>query len=118
VAKLYADEGFSFKVTEHLRSLGHDVLTVQEAGQANLRIPDEEILAFATQQGRAVLTVNRADFIRLHKKYPNHAGIIVCTEDLNRQRMGDRIHYAITEAGSLIGKLIRINRPPDETLQG
>ena len=111
MAKLYADEGFSSKVSLLLRDLGHDVLTVQEAGQANQRIPDEAVLAFAIGQDRAVLTVNRADFIRLHKQNSNHAGIIVCTEDLNRQRLCDRIHAAISEIDSLKGKLIRVNRP-------
>ncbi|PZD73998.1 hypothetical protein C1752_01747 [Acaryochloris thomasi RCC1774] len=110
-ARLYADEGFSKKVSDYLRELGHDVLTVQEAGQANQRIPDEDVLAFAISLDRAVITVNRADFIRLHKSSPDHAGIIVCTEDLNRQRMSERIHAAILSAGNLTGQLVRVNRP-------
>jgi hypothetical protein len=44
---------------ELLRNLGHDVLTVQEAGNANQRIPDEQVLAFAVSQERAILTINR-----------------------------------------------------------
>lgn len=72
MAKLYADEGFPGQVSRLLQDLEHDVLTVQAAGQANQRIPDEAVLAFATQQNRAVLTVNRADFIRLHKQTPDH----------------------------------------------
>jgi len=40
-----------------LRNLGHDVLTVQEAGNANQRIPDEQVLAFAVSQERAILTI-------------------------------------------------------------
>jgi predicted nuclease of predicted toxin-antitoxin system len=76
VHKLYADDGFPKVVTQLLRQFGHDVLTVQEAGQANERIPDDQVLAFATIEGRAVLTVNRDDFIRLHRISPDHAGII------------------------------------------
>nr|WP_309242617.1 DUF5615 family PIN-like protein [Limnofasciculus baicalensis] len=56
MVSLYADEGFPKVVTGLLRQFGHDVLTVQEAGQANQRIPDNQVLAFATIQGRAVLT--------------------------------------------------------------
>jgi hypothetical protein len=41
---------------ENLRDLGHDVLTVQEAGKANLKIPDDEVLAFANDNARIVLT--------------------------------------------------------------
>ncbi|WP_346290855.1 DUF5615 family PIN-like protein [Sphaerothrix gracilis] len=111
MTSFYADEGFSKKVSLLLRKLGHNVLTVQEAGQANQRIPDQQVLDFASRQGRAVLTVNRADFIRLHKQNSNHAGIVVCTEDLDRQRLANRIHDAVSEVADLTGKLIRINRP-------
>jgi hypothetical protein len=31
--------------------MGHDVLTVQEAGNANLGIPDDQVLAFAISIG-------------------------------------------------------------------
>jgi len=41
VVLLYADEGFPKVVTGLLRQFGHDVLTVQEAGQANQQIPDD-----------------------------------------------------------------------------
>jgi predicted nuclease of predicted toxin-antitoxin system len=78
VARLYADEQYPFPVVEFLRALGHDVLTVQEAGKAGLKIPDDEVLAFATSQGRAVLTLNRYDFKQLHLIQPDHAGIINC----------------------------------------
>ncbi len=48
MARLYADEQYPFPVVEFLRAFGHDVLTVQEAGNAGLKIPDAEVLAFAT----------------------------------------------------------------------
>ncbi|WP_412768527.1 DUF5615 family PIN-like protein [Leptolyngbya sp. KIOST-1] len=51
------------------------MLTVQEAGQANRRIPDEEVLQFAISQDRAVITQNRRDFIKLHNQSSAHAGI-------------------------------------------
>jgi hypothetical protein len=56
MALLYADEGFPRQVSNLLRELDHDVLTVQEANQANQRIPDDEVLTYATRLGRAVLT--------------------------------------------------------------
>ena len=39
MARLYADEQYPLPVVEFLRPLGHDVLTVQEAGNAGLGIP-------------------------------------------------------------------------------
>jgi len=91
--------------------MGHNVLTVQEAGNANLGIPDEEVLAFAVEGGRTLLTLNRYDFIRLHRSQPNHAGIVVCTNDPDRTRLANRIHEALCVEGSLSGKLIRVVRP-------
>jgi predicted nuclease of predicted toxin-antitoxin system len=111
MARLYADEQFPRIVVELLRNLGHDILTVQEAGKANQGISDEEVLAFAINENRAVLTINRSDFIQLHNSQPNHLGIIVCTEDLNRQRLTLGINEAILKAETLAKKLIRVNRP-------
>jgi predicted nuclease of predicted toxin-antitoxin system len=82
MARFYADEQFPLPVVELLRNLGHDVLTVQEAGNANQRIPDEQVLAFAVSQERAILTINRIDFIRLHRRDDQHFGIVVCTIDI------------------------------------
>jgi predicted nuclease of predicted toxin-antitoxin system len=113
VARLYADEQFPRKISELLRTFGYDVLTVQEAGNAGLGIPDPEVLAFAISEDRAVVTLNRYDFIRLHRLQPNHSGIIVCTEDRNLERLATRIHEAISAEGTLRGKLIRVNRPTE-----
>ena len=46
MASFYADEDFDYPVVMELRQLGHDVLTVQEAGQAGQK--DSAVLAFAT----------------------------------------------------------------------
>ena len=82
MANLYSNENFPRQVAEELRLLGHDLLSSFEAGRANQQVPDEQVLAFATEQRRAVLTLNRFDFIRLHREtQAAHAGIIVCTRD-------------------------------------
>lgn len=111
MARIYTDEQFPLKVSQLLRTLGHDVLTVQEAGNAGLGIPDEEVLAFAVSTERAVLTLNRGDFIRLHRLEPDHAGIIVCTEDRNLEMLATRINEVISTGETLKGKLIRVYRP-------
>lgn len=41
-AFLYADEQFPLPVVKHLREMGYDVLTVQEAGKAGQGISDSE----------------------------------------------------------------------------
>jgi len=112
MARLYADEQFPRQVVQNLRSLGHDVQTVQEAGNAGL--PDEDVLAFATSENRAVLTVNRRDFFQLHKLKPDHCDIIACTRDDDMPRLSANINDAISTAEILTGKVIRVYRsgPP------
>jgi predicted nuclease of predicted toxin-antitoxin system len=111
LARLYADEHFPYPVVKLLRQLGHDVLTVQEAGQAGLKVPDDQVLAFATRENRAVLTLNRQDFKQLHRLQPSHAGIINCSNDRDWQALASRIHRAILAEELLQGKLIRVVRP-------
>ena len=62
MARFYSNENFPLPVVVALRRAGHDVLTSAEAGNANRRIPDDQVLAYATQELRAVLTLNRRDF--------------------------------------------------------
>lgn len=113
MASLYSNENFPRRVVEELRRLGNKVLTSYEAGRANQKVPDEEVLAFATGQQRAVLTLNRLDFIRLHRDTQGiHAGIIVCTrDDADPVSFAHRIHSTLNNHGSLGGQLIRIIKP-------
>ncbi len=83
MAQPYANENFPLPVVEELRQLGHDVLTTQKAGEAGKSVPDEQVLAFAIAEGRALLTLNRKHFIYLHNANAEHAGIIACTFDLD-----------------------------------
>jgi predicted nuclease of predicted toxin-antitoxin system len=111
MAYLYANENFPLPVVEELRKMGHDVLTAVEAGKANQSVPDEELLEFARSQNRAVLTLNRKHFVRLHESKAPHAGIVVCTVDLDFAAQARRIHDSLGMAGNLSGRLIRVNRP-------
>ncbi len=111
MARFYADENFTGAAVLALRGLGHDVLTAREAGQADLGVPDELVLAFATATERAVLTFNRKHFIRLHRATPHHAGIVICTLTADSDGLAQRIHDAISDMDTLDGHLIRIYRP-------
>lgn len=111
MAALYANENFPLAVVRALRERGHDVLTTLDAGKAGQAIPDDAVLAFATEQGRAVLTLNRRDFIRLHATAASHGGIVVCTQDPDTEGQAGRIHHALEQHSSLAGLLLRVNRP-------
>jgi hypothetical protein len=111
MAQFYADENFPLPVVEQLRELGHAVLTVSESGKAGQKIPDEEVLLFAAENHRILLTLNRKHFIRLHNEQPNHSGIIVCTFDPDFVGQANRIHEALTDQPNISGALVRVNRP-------
>ena len=111
MARLYSDEDFDRSAVEKLRSLGHDALTAFEAGNANLGIPDEEVLTFATAENRAVVTFNRYDFIRLHRENPVHAGIVACTRNPDAADLAAKIHAAVEERGGVLeNELVRVYR--------
>jgi predicted nuclease of predicted toxin-antitoxin system len=113
MARLYANENFPRRVVLELRSLGHDVLTSMEAGRANQRVPDNEVLQFAIEQQRAVVTLNRLDFFRLHRETQGqHEGIIACTrDDASPSALAQRIDAAIQSTRDLRAALIRVVRP-------
>lgn len=110
MARFYSNENFPQPVVRALRLLGHDVLTVLEAGNADQSIFDDEVLRFATRNQRIVLTINRKDFIQLHKFAKPHAGIIACTLDLDFTGQAQRINDMIVSVDDLSNKLLRVNK--------
>ena len=112
MARIYANENFPLPVVEELRRLGHDVLTTYESGKAEQRLPDDDVLAFATAEKRTLLTYNRRHFVRLHGEQPDHCGIVVCTVDSNSIALAHRIQATIQSNPKLDGQLLRVNRPP------
>lgn len=108
--QFYSNENFDLQVVVHLRELGHDVLTAFEAGNANQRIPDDQVLFFALNEKRVLLTFNRKDFFKLHKSGMQHSGIIACTYDANYQELAIRIHDAVEALNSLENQVLRIYR--------
>jgi hypothetical protein len=110
MARLYANENFPVEVVQRLRDLGHDVLTTHEAGKSNQGIEDDTVLRFATESVRCVITINRKDFMRLHRAFPARAGIIVCTENRDYPAFASCIHEVIQQNAPLENKLLRVVR--------
>ncbi len=109
--RFYADENFPLDVVAELRNLGHDCLTAFEDERANQKITDEKVLERATELGRAVLTINRIDFKRLHNENSGHAGIIICTFDADFKGQAQRIDTACKDLPEIKGQLVRVYRP-------
>ena len=109
MARFYADEDFSGPAVQLLRGLGHDVLTVQEAGRRGGS--DPQVLADATRDIRTVVTYNHRHFKRLHAKQ-THAGIVSCSrDDDDLPALAQRIHDAVAALPDLANQFIRITRP-------
>lgn len=111
MAALYIDENFPASVTAALRALGHDALTAEDDGRANQGIDDADVLQRASSLSRAVVTFDRWDFHRLHRRQPNHTGIVTCTDDPDRPAFARRIHAAVDATDVLNGQLIRVTMP-------
>lgn len=114
MTKLYSNENFDLQVVGYLRELGFDVLTSNDAGNSNQRFPDDQVVVFAKEENRAILTFNRKDFFKLHKLMEDHAGIIACTYDTDYEALAKRIALSVNENEPIKGKLIRIYRPKSD----
>jgi len=65
---LLLDEMFSDAIAQQLRTKGHDVFSVV-ANPALVALPDEQILAHAATEARALVTANVKDFVPLDARY-------------------------------------------------
>jgi hypothetical protein len=92
--------------------MGHDVVTMIDAGKTGQALTDKAVLELAGAGQRAVVTLNRRHFVRLHAVEANHAGIIVCSLDLDFNGQAARIDRAIATHPSMVSRLIRVKRKP------
>lgn len=71
---------FSDSIAQQLRAQGHDVISLV-ADPALVTLPDDQVLAFAAGEGRALVTANIKDFVPLDGRYraagQSHAGLIL-----------------------------------------
>ena len=71
--KFLADEHIELSIVTGLRLLRIDIISINEAGKRGA--DDEEILSFAEENDRIVITRD-SDFVKLHSKGVEHAGIV------------------------------------------
>ena len=88
--RYYFDEHVDPDIATALRLRSIDALTALEAGLALKRIPDAEQLAFATSQGRVLVTKEKREFPDLAGKQLPHAGIIILQR---KASMGSYIEF-------------------------
>jgi hypothetical protein len=101
--KLLLDEMYPARLARALRERGADAEGVDE--RAPLRgLADEELLALAAREGRALVSENVADFLRLYGEWGaagrRHAGIVIALSS----------RFSRTPAGHevLVGSLVEL----------
>ena len=73
--RLLLDENVSPNIAPRLWEIGVDALPIRD--RAHLRAPDYRVLQFAVAEGRAIATIDEADFEKLVRKRAEHPGIAV-----------------------------------------
>jgi predicted nuclease of predicted toxin-antitoxin system len=107
----YSNENFPLAMVELMRSVGYDVLTSHEAGNSNQRIPDGQVLEYASRSNRIVITENRQDFIDLHYSKVFHCGIVICKADRDYGGKVRILHdFLSKDVASLENRLLRIQK--------
>lgn len=99
--RLYLDEdAMDGDLVRALRLRGADVQTALEAGLINH--PDDEHLAYAARQERALYSFNVVDFMTLHTVYmaegKHHAGIILAQQQ--RYHVGEQMRRLLKLTGT------------------
>src|SRR5580658_3289858 len=82
---------FSDDIAQQLRAQGHDVISVV-ADHALMGLPDDQVLTYATTEGRALVTATIKDFVPLDGRYraagQSHAGLILVSTKTFPQNRG------------------------------
>jgi len=77
---VFTDEHVDASLAGALRARGYDAVSCHEAGRVNQGISDPAQLAYATDEGRTILTNNTRDYLPLDARWKRrgqvHAGII------------------------------------------
>jgi predicted nuclease of predicted toxin-antitoxin system len=91
--RLLLDEMFSPTIAVQLRKRGFDAIAVSEPAHARryAGVPDEQVLASAQDDGRAIVTDNVADFEQVRLEWesrgtPHHGVIYALNPPFNRHR--------------------------------
>ena len=88
---LLLDEMFSDDIAQQLRAKGHDVVSVV-ADPALVGLPDDQVLAYATTEGRTLVTASIKDFVPMVGRYraagQAHAGLILVSAKTFPQNRG------------------------------
>jgi len=112
----YLDENLSPRVAEILRARGVDVISAHEVG--NTQLDDRSQLRYATNERRAIVTCDIADFTELAGEFIaaniEHAGIVLVTSTFGTDEfaaIADAVEQVAHEyPGGLAGAVVYLRR--------
>jgi hypothetical protein len=119
-ARLYVDEDVFPDLARYLRSIGQDAVSAHDVGA--LGLDDEEQLARATADQRAMFSFNYRDFLRINGEWfvagRQHAGIIVSYRQYTRAQVRQLaeaiVHLLNTVAAEDLENVLRVLGPSSE----
>ncbi len=80
---LLLDETFPDDIAQQLRAMGYDIISVA-ADPALAGLPDDQVLAYATTEGRTLVTANIKDYVPSDSHY--RAADLTDSADSGRSR--------------------------------
>ncbi len=119
-SRLLLDEHMHVRVAHALSAKGHDVLIARRLSDNKCGdgIDDDAVLREAAKAKRAVVTLNRTDFIRLHQEQRGHHGILICrgiqaprARDAHEE-LAKLLDQFLRAAGALAGQLFVMRKTP------
>jgi hypothetical protein len=103
---LLLDEMLSADIAQQLCAKGYDVIAIV-ADPALAGLPDDQVLTYATTEGRALVTANVKDCVPLDGRYradgQSHAGLILVSTKIFPQNRGFATAITIAVAALLSG---------------
>lgn len=103
--KFLADENIDLPAVKTLKRLGVNIISVHDIGMKGYE--DEGILNYAKESERAVITQD-TDFLKLHAKNFEHAGIVFLTKPLDTGELIKEIQKIVMLFDSLENTVIYI----------
>ncbi len=95
--RFFLDHDVPLDVAIVLRARGHDALQLREALPSTA--PDEDVVAYARDNRRIMVSCNRAHFIALALKAQIHPGLIILIRRRTRQAEAARLLDLLANAG-------------------
>jgi hypothetical protein len=103
--RLFTDEDMPRRLALGLRAANIDAVSTPEAGR--LARLDEEQLEWAATEGRALVSFNVGDFVRLHTAWmqvgKSHAGVIVSAQ----RPLSETLHRLLSLTAALDAETMR-----------